>query len=222
MNFEFRSHEAQPLIEKGQVLARQQFVVQPYQFPEITTAETTVKKEETVSYVKLETAGTALTIGKWSGWIDYLDVDGEPMLVDRQSVTPEFWRAPTDNDYGAWLQQRFAVWKDPQKKLKGVEVKANGAVATFEMPDVKATLTMRRIATRPRTTTSATPDRLFPVFPCMDASSVNLELCCGTGTKRRSQASSAASPGYRPGRRFCTPCPMDRATCRSRGARGRC
>ena len=142
VNFEFRSREAQPLIEKGQVLARQQFVVQPYQFPEITTAETTVKKEETVSYVKLETAGTALTIGKWSGWIDYLDVDGEPMLVDRQSVTPEFWRAPTDNDYGAWLQQRFAVWKDPQKKLKGVEVKANGAVATFEMPDVKATLTM--------------------------------------------------------------------------------
>ena len=29
-----------------------------------------------------------------------LDVDGEPMLKFRESMTPEFWRAPTDNDYG--------------------------------------------------------------------------------------------------------------------------
>ena len=142
VNFEFRSREAQPLIEKGQVLARQQFVVQPYKFPEIKAEQASLKKEEVESYVKFEAAGTVLTIGKWSGWIDYLDVNGEPMLVDHQSVTPEFWRAPTDNDYGAWLQQRFAAWKRPQMKLKGVEVKDNGAVATFEMPDVKATLTM--------------------------------------------------------------------------------
>ena len=142
VNFEFRSREAQPLIAKGQVLARQQFVVQPYKFPEIQEPVAKLKKEEVESYVKFEAAGTTLTIGKWSGWIDYLDIDGEPVLVDRQSVTPEFWRAPTDNDYGAWLQQRFAVWKHPQMKLNKMEVRDNGAVATFEMPDVKAVLTM--------------------------------------------------------------------------------
>ena len=140
--FQFKSKEAQPLIDKGQVLARQQFVVQPYQFPEIKAVQAQVSKEEVESYVKFEAAGTALTIGKWSGWIDYIDVNGEPMLVDRQSVTPEFWRAPTDNDYGAWLQQRFAAWKHPQMKLTKMEVKDNGAVATFDMPDVKAVLTM--------------------------------------------------------------------------------
>ena len=64
------------------------------------------------------------------------------MLVERQSVTPEFWRAPTDNDYGAWLQQRFGVWKNPQRKVKSFEVKDDGAVVSFELPDVKATLTM--------------------------------------------------------------------------------
>lgn len=142
VNFEFRSREAQPLIEKGQVVARQQFVVAPYRFPEIKTETVVVQKEETESYVKFDAAGTTLTIGKQTGWIDYLDVDGEPMLIDHQSVTPEFWRAPTDNDYGAWLQHRFATWKAPQMKLKGLEVKDNGAVATFEMPDVKALLTM--------------------------------------------------------------------------------
>ena len=142
VNFAFRSREAQPLIEKGQVLARQQFVVQPYQFPDIKCQMSNVNKEETTTYLKLTTAGTALTIGKASGMIDYLDVDGSPMLVERQSVTPEFWRAPTDNDYGAWLQQRFGVWKNPQRKVKSFEVKDDGAVVTFELPDVKAMLTM--------------------------------------------------------------------------------
>ena len=142
VNFEFRSREAQPLIEKGQVLARQQFVVEPYQFPEIKAETAQVGKEETESYVKLEAAGTTLTIGKWTGWIDYLDVDGEPMLVDRESVTPEFWRAPTDNDYGARLQQRFEVWRNPEMKLTDCQVSDNHVVTKFDMPDVNATLTM--------------------------------------------------------------------------------
>ena len=140
--FNFKSKEAQPLIEKGQVMARQQFALSSYQFPEIKAEEAKVAKEETESYVMLESGGTALTIGKWSGWIDYLDVDGEPMLIDRESITPEFWRAPTDNDYGAGMQRRFGVWKNPQMRLKDLDVDDNQVKAKFEMPDVKATLTM--------------------------------------------------------------------------------
>ena len=113
--FQFKSKEAQPLIDKGQVMARQQFVLNPYQFPNLSenSEYSDISKEEVESYVKLEAGGTTLTIGKRNGWIDYLDVDGEPMLVDRESITPEFWRAPTDNDYGAGLQNRFGVWKNP-------------------------------------------------------------------------------------------------------------
>ena len=142
VNFEFRSREAQPLIDKGQVLARQQFCIQPYQFPVLSDDVKTpgIAKEETISYLKLTAAGTTLTIGKWSGLIDYLDVDGKPMLLDRHSILPEFWRAPTDNDYGARFQERFAVWKSPEMKLKELDVEDNGAEATFELPAVKATL----------------------------------------------------------------------------------
>ena len=140
--FQFKSKEAQPLIDKGQVMARQQFALNSYQFPELTAEKASVEKEETESYVKLDAAGTTLTIGKWSGWIDYLDVDGKEMLEDRQSIVPEFWRAPTDNDYGAGFQHRLGVWKNPQMKLKSVNVDGNTVVSTFDMPDVKATLTM--------------------------------------------------------------------------------
>ena len=170
--FQFKSKEAQPLIDKGQVMARQQFVLNPYKFPNLSenSEYSDIAKEETESYVKLDAAGTTLTVGKWSGWIDYLDVDGEPMLFDRESITPEFWRAPTDNDYGAGLQRRFGVWKNPQMKLKGVNVAGNQVVASFEMPDVKAELTMTYTLTKEgdvivRQQLKNTPDeKISPMF----------------------------------------------------------
>ena len=148
--FQFKSKDGAPLIDKGQVVARQQFALNSYQFPDLSeegkvkgeAPAAAIQKEETNTYVKFDVAGTTLTIGKHSGWIDYLDVNGQPMLVDRESITPEFWRAPTDNDYGAGLQRRFQSWKNPQMRLKGVAVNDNSAVATFDMPDQKATLTM--------------------------------------------------------------------------------
>ena len=127
---------------QDQVVARQQFIVQPYQFPSLTVKQAKVETEETKSYIKLTAAGTTMTVGKWSGMIDYLDVDGQPMLVDRQSITPEFWRAPTDNDYGARLQQRFAAWKMPQMKVESCRASDNQIVAKIDMPTVKAKLTM--------------------------------------------------------------------------------
>ena len=146
--FQFKLKDAEPLMEKGQVVARQQFVLNHYQFPEIKSEEAEVQKEETESYVKLEAGGTTLTFGKRQGWIDYLDVDGVPMLIDRESIMPEFWRAPTDNDYGARLQNRFAVWKNPQMRLKEFDVDDNEVEATYEMPDVKAELKMTYTLTK--------------------------------------------------------------------------
>ena len=145
VNFYFRSKKGDPLIEKGQVLARQQFVINEYQYPELAgqNVESGISKEETVSYVKLSAAGTDLSVGKWTGLIDYLNVDGRRMLEFRESIVPEFWRAPTDNDYGANLQNRFRTWYNPQMKVKEVTVvNGNSVVATFDMPDQKARLQM--------------------------------------------------------------------------------
>ena len=126
----------------GREVARQQFVVQPYQFPATEPQQAVVEKEETKSYIQLTAAGTTLTIGKKTGMIDYLDVDGQPMLTDRQSITPEFWRAPTDNDYGARFQQRFAAWKEPKMQVESCSVCDNSVVANLTLPSVNCRLTM--------------------------------------------------------------------------------
>ena len=148
--FQFKSKDGAPLIDKGQVLARQQFCVNEYKFPELSEkgkvnseqSATAVQKEETNTYVKLSAGGTDIYVGKWSGLIDYLTVDGKDMLQFRESIKPEFWRAPTDNDYGAGLQRRFATWKNPQKRVKDFKVSDNSVVVQFDMPDQKATLTL--------------------------------------------------------------------------------
>ena len=141
--FQFKSKNGAPLIDKGQVLARQQFQLSDYRFPQLNDAEgTAVTKEETNTYIKLSAAGTDFSVGKGSGMIDYLNVDGRRMLQFRESITPEFWRAPTDNDYGAGMQRRFQTWKNPQMKVKSVEAHDNFIQVSIDMPDQKAQLAM--------------------------------------------------------------------------------
>ena len=150
INFAFASDGSQPLVDKGQVMARQQIVLNGYEFDKVDAPANTGSKievEETNSYVKVSAERMSVTIGKKTGMIDYLDVDGEPMLKFRESMTPEFWRAPTDNDYGASLQKKMRVWKNPQMNLKSFDKSESKdsvvLTANFEMPEVKAQLMLR-------------------------------------------------------------------------------
>lgn len=150
INLAFASDGSQPLVDKGQVMARQQIVLNGYEFDKVDAPANTGSKievEETNSYVKVSAERMSVTIGKKTGMIDYLDVDGEPMLKFRESMTPEFWRAPTDNDYGASLQKKMRVWKNPQMNLKSFDKSESKdsvvLTANFEMPEVKAELMLR-------------------------------------------------------------------------------
>ena len=150
INFAFASDGSQPLVDKGQVMARQQIVLNGYEFDKVDAPANTGSKievEETNSYVKVSAERMSVTIGKKTGMIDYLDVDGEPMLKFRESMTPEFWRAPTDNDYGASLQKKMRAWKNPQMNLKSFDKSESKdsvvLTAIFEMPEVKAELMLR-------------------------------------------------------------------------------
>ena len=150
INFAFASDGSQPLVDKDQVMARQQIILNGYEFDKVDAPANTGSKievEETNSYVKVSAERMSVTIGKKTGMIDYLDVDGEPMLKFRESMTPEFWRAPTDNDYGASLQKKMRVWKNPQMNLKSFDKSESKdsvvLTANFEMPEVKAELMLR-------------------------------------------------------------------------------
>jgi beta-galactosidase len=81
---------------------------------------------------------------KQNGFLSIYNIKGTSMLAEGTSLMPNFWRAGTDNDYGANLQNKYRVWMNPTYRLQSLTynaVKNYYAVdALYEMSEVKARL----------------------------------------------------------------------------------
>ena len=90
--------------------------------------------------------GFTLSFDKETGYLNNWVVDGDFVLTPGTALTPNFWRAPTDNDYGAGIQNRLKVWKNPGLKLTALnhEVKDGQVIVTanYDMTAVQAKLTL--------------------------------------------------------------------------------
>ncbi|MCQ2376231.1 MAG: DUF4981 domain-containing protein [Salinivirgaceae bacterium] len=159
INFDFVLKADRTLLKAGTAIARQQFVLGKYEFVDAEKVANTqptkdkkgkftqtVDKDEMIAAITLSGGGMDVSFNKKTGWIDYIDVDGKPMLEDKYAVTPNFWRAPTDNDYGSRFQLRAEKWKNPEMKLKSIactDLGANKQVVTIhELPQLAAELTI--------------------------------------------------------------------------------
>ena len=132
INVQFRLNRDRGLLKKGAVIAKAQFELKPYTFPTAqsildsvrdvsSVSSSAVAKDEAKSWLTLSAAGVNVTWNKWTGNIDYYDIDGTPVLEDRKSVEPSFWRAPTDNDYGAQLQNKLGAWKNARWNKRAMD-----------------------------------------------------------------------------------------------------
>lgn len=148
LNVGYKLKRAKQLIPAGWVLADEQLAIQPYSGFNAVIAQDggAVKVYEDLVHVVLTTGETQVTFDKRNGWIRGLSMNGLEMLKYGYALRPNFWRAPTDNDMGAGLQNRFQAWKSPELKKKGfkVESKGNNVLVTvnYEMPSVSANLQM--------------------------------------------------------------------------------
>lgn len=151
LNVEYLLKEAEPLLPQGYAVARQQFLLtggakacckQVAATQPLSSA--IVQKEEQLACLTLTGGATSVTFNKRTGWIDYIDVDGKPMMEEGYSLVPDFWRAPTDNDYGAGIQRRLGAWKQPEMRLTSLADTLSGGnrsvTATYDLPSVSAKL----------------------------------------------------------------------------------
>jgi beta-galactosidase len=157
---EFKLKEATSLLEKDFIVARNQIQVSDYSFPaiaaeavaDIKTSGENVKIDEAVAYVKLEAAGVVYTFNKNTGWIDYIDVDGKQITQNGSQLKSDFWRAPTDNDYGASLQRRMQVWRNPSLRRTAFECKVEDGLGKvkvkYEIEQLYASLELEYVLTR--------------------------------------------------------------------------
>ena len=115
-----------------------------------------LKVSRTQSAVTVSGEGVELVFDATDGMLRKYSSGGKNLLAGEGSLLrPNFWRAVTDNDFGAGLQKKLGVWRNPSMELISLEaapVKAKGkeaatspkakVSATYSLPEVKATLTM--------------------------------------------------------------------------------
>ncbi|MCH5242105.1 MAG: DUF4981 domain-containing protein [Muribaculaceae bacterium] len=140
------------LLKGGTELAKEQLTIREgiLQTPEIAnTVKVNPNPVEIVNtnsnYLIVKADNLQIDFSKTDGYISRYIVDGNEMLENGSQIKPNFWRSPTDNDYGANLQKRFKLWKDPVIELQSLngEIKENGLAhiyAEYKMPEVEATL----------------------------------------------------------------------------------
>lgn len=150
LNLEFKLEQDEPLLKAGAVIAHQQFEVAPYTFPtaEAVTAQQQGKQavslDDRAIFAVLSANGVKVTFNKHSGYVSYIDVDGTPMMTDDAELIPDFWRAATDNDFGAGMQNRLAAWQHPRLERKAFDIKQDGVnyvvTAEYNIQAVEATV----------------------------------------------------------------------------------
>ena len=156
LNLEYKLKHRDGLLAAGHVSARQQLALATetktegakYLVESRQNANTaTWRKAERRRDCWVITTPTArVEFSCRSGWMQHYEVRGVQLLADGAQLRPNFWRAPTDNDFGAGLQRKYSAWRSPEMKLKDLQVTTSDTStivrAEYEMPGVQATLAM--------------------------------------------------------------------------------
>ena len=126
LNVKYIQKMSENLVPAGHVVAKNQIVLKEYEPSDL--AFSNIEKSNMKIVVPmandensncLEIVGEAFNIqfDKKNGFMDSYTVNGVQMIKEGGQLTPNFWRAPTDNDYGAGLQNKYSVWRNPELKL---------------------------------------------------------------------------------------------------------
>lgn len=155
LNVRYVQKNQEGVIPAGHVVAKAQLVINPYQQPDMKLDNVKHMNQEVVAPVADDSNSNCLNItgehfniqfNKATGYMDRYTVDGKEMILEGAALTPNFWRAPTDNDFGAGLQKKYSVWKNPEIKLVSLkhEMQDNRVVVTaeYEMKEVSARLAL--------------------------------------------------------------------------------
>lgn len=141
------------ILTAGTELAKDQFILKEGSLPSLKLANRIIKGksnplqiiESNSNYLIVKANNLQIDFSKTDGFMSRYMIEGDEMLENGFQLRPNFWRAPTDNDYGASLQIKYKDWKNPELQLQSLkgEINQQGlAIITSEyiIPDVNASL----------------------------------------------------------------------------------
>ncbi|WP_343667612.1 glycoside hydrolase family 2 TIM barrel-domain containing protein [Chitinophaga sp.] len=150
LNISFKLKKAETLLPAGFTVAKNQLSVSGYNFTHTLAvndrADSLHVQNNDENYLIVKNNRIDIEFDKHNGFLHQYVVAGQSMLKEGTYLTPNFWRAPTDNDFGAGLQHRYRVWKNPELKLTSFNSQAqNGIIkvqAGYDIPAVSAKLSL--------------------------------------------------------------------------------
>lgn len=155
LNVSYHLKTSEGILPAEQVIAQQQLTLVAHKAPVMVIKNersnhmlpaTPQIVDNQANYLIVKGDDFTIEFNRQTGYLSKFDVNGLKMLEDGEALTPNFWRAPTDNDYGAGLQNRWAVWKNPELKLTDLQAEKEydliRITATYEMKQVSAQLSL--------------------------------------------------------------------------------
>ena len=119
----------EPFLPAGTVIAREQTYVHTFH-KEDAPKQAFAGSEEDDRQVVFSGPHFKATFDKQSGLLVSYRYKKQEFIHNGQGPRPFFWRAPTDNDFGAGLQRKNRVWDDPGLRLTSLEHATEQGVAT--------------------------------------------------------------------------------------------
>lgn len=166
LNIDFALKQPEPLMQKGQVVAYQQFPIKDYYSAKNTTSDpemetlawygklkkTSKKKDKQVT---IENQQVSISFDKQTGLMTRYVVGDVSYLADGGVLKPCFWRAVTDNDMGSGINRKYSVWRNPAMTVRNIvvqRIKALGnnfmlVTVNYDMPDVKSRMMIEYLIT---------------------------------------------------------------------------
>ena len=153
LNVSYKLKNTEGLLNAGHIVAKQQLVLNPYKSPSmelknqaksnLAIVEPTLNENDK-RYLIVNGENFRIEFDKTNGYLSKYQVNGLDMLKEGSYLQPNFWRAPTDNDFGASLQVKYTVWKNPKIKLISMQQRIDEQQAiieaTYELPEASAKL----------------------------------------------------------------------------------
>jgi len=153
LNIHFKLKKAEGLLPAGYVVAYDQVTIAPYHYKRMELENNAPVNDNTMplsiidndqNYLIIQNDSFRIEFDRHSGFLCRYDMNGAPLLNRDAALTPNFWRAPTDNDFGADLQQKYLVWKQPGIQLVTLEKESRNSIitvnASYELPAASARL----------------------------------------------------------------------------------
>ena len=147
-----RTREAAPGIPAGHVIATEQFVLAD-SAPAVTTpkpGKVRIQEQPSGQKIVLRVGKASLTFDKAAATVSSYKVGGKEYIQDGFGFRPNFWRGPTDNDYGNKLNVRAERWKTlsyaPQVRSAAARPNADGSASLTVVYGLGDTLSFRLFA----------------------------------------------------------------------------